>query len=111
VRVGLREFVAAFYEAAEGFVPRPPPDAFDALPDEDVTLDVWLDDGLTRRLEFDAAHLVDIGRGEAAIDRDPVIVRFDVRPFDPDRLRPPKAAAKVHAGVLFGLIAAARGGA
>lgn len=111
VEFELREFAGAFFEAAEGLVPEPPEGALDDAPDATVAADVWVEDGVMRRLEFDAAHLVDISRPGSAIDRDPVIVRFDVRPFDPNELRAPKAAAKVHAREVFRLIAAAQLGA
>lgn len=111
VELHLKEFTEAFFEAAEGLVPAPPEGAIDDAPDETITADVWIEDGVMRRLEVDVAHLVDITRPGSAIDRDPLVVRFDVRPFDPEALKAPRAAARVHARVLFRLVAAAQAGA
>ncbi|HEX2294272.1 MAG TPA: hypothetical protein VHN37_03070 [Actinomycetota bacterium] len=111
VDIDLRRFTEALFEGLEGLVPvAPSPDELEAIPDERITLDVWIDDGLLRRIEADVSQLLAVARPGSGIERDPLIVRFDVTRFDPEGLRPPDAMVRVHASTFFQLLLAGRTG-
>lgn len=108
VEIKLARFAEALAEAAEGLIPRPPTsEDVDALGDAAVDLDVWVDDGAVSRVEADISQLIDLSRGEAAVERPPLVVRVDVDPFDAELPRP-RAKAQIPAAAFFRFLAAAR---
>lgn len=103
VELRLDLFSEAFFDAAEGLVPKPPPEEIDAVPDEELTFDVWLDDERIRRVEADISQLIDLLRTGTTGKRPPLILRIDVDPFDAD-LRRPRPDAGIPAATFFRLL-------
>lgn len=110
VEIHLARFAEALVDAAEGLIPNPPPpEEIEAAGDARLSLDVWVEDGVVRRVEVDVSELIALTRGDAALDREPLIMRFDVRPFDTSKLVRPKPRARLHALALARLLFSAGG--